>query len=70
MPYTHPMISGGTNPPRPPAAPTTPGRYPDEMCRLHAGIVDGVLETSGQPGNGVVVIPFAAPGACVVRLVR
>jgi predicted ArsR family transcriptional regulator len=45
-------------------------RYPDAMCRLHAGIVDGVLETTGQPAGTAVVVPFAAPGACVVRIPR
>jgi hypothetical protein len=45
-------------------------RYPDAMCRLHAGIIDGVLETAGRPAGNAVLVPFAAPGACVVRIPR
>jgi predicted ArsR family transcriptional regulator len=39
---------------------------PDAMCGVHAGIVAGVLETTG--GGTVALEPFAAPGACLVRL--
>ncbi|SNY71209.1 helix-turn-helix transcriptional regulator [Paractinoplanes atraurantiacus] len=39
-------------------------RYPDGMCGLHAGIIQGVLGDE----DGVVLEPFAAPGACVVHL--
>jgi len=43
-------------------------RHPDAMCGLHAGIVQGVLDRA-DAGGRVVLEPFAAPGACVVRLV-
>ncbi|XVV16685.1 transcriptional regulator [Actinoplanes sp. CA-131856] len=39
-------------------------RYPDGMCGLHAGIIQGVLGEA----DDVVLEPFAAPGACVVHL--
>ncbi|MFF5083500.1 helix-turn-helix domain-containing protein [Actinoplanes sp. NPDC000266] len=39
-------------------------RYPDGMCGLHAGIIQGVLGDRDE----VVLEPFAAPGACVVHL--
>jgi predicted ArsR family transcriptional regulator len=42
--------------------------HPDAMCGLHAGIIQGVLEQADAAGR-VVLEPFAAPGACVVRLV-
>jgi hypothetical protein len=38
------------------------------MCGLHAGIVRGVLRQSGAAVDTAVLEPFAAPGACVVRL--
>jgi predicted ArsR family transcriptional regulator len=43
-------------------------RHPDAMCGVHAGIIQGVLEQADATGR-VVLEPFAAPGACVVRLV-
>lgn len=42
--------------------------HPDTMCRMHAGIIQGVLDRTG--GGSPVLEPFAAPGACVVRLRR
>jgi predicted ArsR family transcriptional regulator len=42
-------------------------RYPDAMCRVHAGVIKGVLERTGADAD-VVLVPFAAPQACVVRL--
>jgi predicted ArsR family transcriptional regulator len=42
-------------------------RYPDAMCRVHAGVIKGVLERTGADAD-VVLMPFAAPQACVVRL--
>ncbi|BCJ76914.1 transcriptional regulator [Catellatospora sp. IY07-71] len=44
------------------------GQNPDAMCGLHAGVVRGVLESQGVPGEGTVLEPFGAPGACVVHL--
>jgi hypothetical protein len=43
-------------------------KYPDAMCGLHAGIIRGVLRRSGAEDDTAVLEPFAAPGACVVRL--
>lgn len=44
------------------------GRNPDAMCGLHLGVVRGILERDGVPGDSVVLEPFGAPDACVVRL--
>lgn len=44
------------------------GRNPDAMCGLHLGIVRGILERDGVPDGSVVLEPFGAPAACVVRL--
>jgi predicted ArsR family transcriptional regulator len=41
------------------------GRHPAAVCELHAGVVRGVL---GAVGGAVVVEPFGAPDACVIRL--
>lgn len=43
------------------------GQHPDVMCGLHAGMIQGALR-GGAPGGDAVLEPFAAPGACVVRL--
>lgn len=43
---------------------------PDAICGLHAGVVRGVLEQRGTPGEETVLEPFAAPAACVVHLPR
>ncbi|MFC3740402.1 helix-turn-helix transcriptional regulator [Paractinoplanes deccanensis] len=44
-------------------------RFPDGMCGLHAGIIQGVLGALGALADeeGVVLEPFAAPGACVAH---
>ncbi len=42
--------------------------HPDGMCGLHLGIVRGVLAADGVGGDEAVLEPFAAPGACLVRL--
>jgi predicted ArsR family transcriptional regulator len=44
------------------------GQNPDAMCGLHAGVVRGVLEQRGVPGEATMLEPFGAPGACVVHL--
>ncbi|MCM4084673.1 helix-turn-helix transcriptional regulator [Paractinoplanes hotanensis] len=41
---------------------------PDAMCGLHLGVVRGILDRAGVPGESVVLEPFGAPAACVVRL--
>jgi predicted ArsR family transcriptional regulator len=37
--------------------------HPDVVCAVHRGLIEGVL---GEPGAELV--PFAEPGACLVRL--
>ncbi|GAA2358564.1 helix-turn-helix transcriptional regulator [Dactylosporangium salmoneum] len=44
------------------------GQHPDVMCGLHAGMIRGVLHAAGAPDGQAVLEPFAAPDACVVRL--
>lgn len=44
------------------------GQNPDAMCGLHLGVVRGILDRDGVPGESVVLEPFGAPAACVVRL--
>jgi predicted ArsR family transcriptional regulator len=44
------------------------GRNADAMCGLHAGVVRGVLEHNGVPTEPMVLEPFGAPTACVVRV--
>ncbi|RSM68056.1 transcriptional regulator [Actinoplanes sp. ATCC 53533] len=44
------------------------GQNPDAMCGLHLGVVRGILEHGGGSGESVVLEPFGAPAACVVRL--
>ncbi|HEX5595481.1 MAG TPA: helix-turn-helix domain-containing protein [Micromonosporaceae bacterium] len=41
---------------------------PDVVCGLHLGVVRGVLGATGAPGGNARLDPFAAAGACVVRL--
>ena len=42
-------------------------RHPDTMCGLHAGIIRGALRQAGAPDEALVLEPFGAPGAGVVR---
>jgi predicted ArsR family transcriptional regulator len=44
------------------------GEQPDVMCTLHAAMIRGVVRSSGAPRAEAALEPFAAPGACVVRL--
>jgi predicted ArsR family transcriptional regulator len=44
------------------------GQNPDAMCGLHLGVVRGILDRSGASAESVVLEPFGAPAACVVRL--
>lgn len=40
-------------------------RYPNVVCRVHLGIVEGMLEALGvRSRRGVDLIAFAEPGAC------
>ncbi len=43
-------------------------RYPDIVCSIHHGLVEGALEQWGDSGTRVELTPFAEPGACVLAL--
>lgn len=38
--------------------------HPEVICSIHQGLVEGVLGVD----DGVLLVPFARPGACVLRL--
>ncbi|MEU7171943.1 helix-turn-helix transcriptional regulator [Micromonospora tulbaghiae] len=44
------------------------GQNPDAMCGLHLGVVRGILKRAGTSHESVMLEPFGAPAACVVRL--
>lgn len=41
---------------------------PNIVCSVHQGIAEGALEEFGAASGGVQLLPFAEPGACVLRL--
>lgn len=41
---------------------------PDVVCAVHQGMAEGVLAAQGHPSDGVQLVPFAEPGACLLRL--
>lgn len=41
---------------------------PDIVCSVHQGIAEGALEEFGAASDRVQLLPFAEPGACVLRL--
>lgn len=43
-------------------------QHPEVVCAVHLGITEGALETYGAATDGVELLPFAEPGACVLRL--
>lgn len=43
-------------------------RHPEVVCQIHLGIVRGALERLGKNPDDVDLRPFAAPGACLLRL--
>lgn len=43
-------------------------RYPDVVCGVHLGIVRGALAEYGAASAGTDLLPFAEPGACLLRL--
>jgi predicted ArsR family transcriptional regulator len=43
--------------------------HPEVVCTIHEGMLGAVTERSGD-GTRVHLLPFARPGACVVRLAR
>lgn len=42
--------------------------YPDVVCNVHLGLVQGVLESAGHNSTGSSLKPFSAPGVCTLRL--
>ncbi len=41
---------------------------PDVVCGVHLGVIGGALGVLGAPGADTDLEPFAAPGACLVRV--
>jgi predicted ArsR family transcriptional regulator len=41
---------------------------PDVVCQVHLGLAQSVLARAGGPVRAVEIVPFAAPGLCVLRL--
>lgn len=42
--------------------------HPDIVCGVHLGLIQGVLESVGDTRTHAELIPFAEPGACLLRL--
>lgn len=45
-------------------------RHPEVVCRVHLGLVQGVIEAAGGDPEGVDLEAFAEPGACLLYLHR
>ena len=43
-------------------------QHPEVVCQVHLGLVSGALETNRAPSEGLRLVPFARPGACVLTL--
>lgn len=43
-------------------------QQPDIVCSVHLGIAEGALETYGASTEGLELLPFHEPGACLLRL--
>jgi predicted ArsR family transcriptional regulator len=41
---------------------------PDVVCGVHEGVIGGALGVLGAQAAAVELEPFAAPGACLVRV--
>lgn len=41
---------------------------PEVLCQVHLGLVQGASATYGGASDGGELLPFAEPGACVLRL--
>lgn len=44
--------------------------HPQVMCNVHAGLVEGAHLARGGDGEHIALEPFAAPGACHLRIPR
>ncbi|WP_051192029.1 helix-turn-helix transcriptional regulator [Microbacterium luticocti] len=42
-------------------------RYPDIVCAVHQGMIDGILQARGSSARSRL-IPFSAPGECTLHL--
>lgn len=42
--------------------------FPEVVCNVHLGLVQGVLETAGMESAGSSLTPFSAPGVCTLRV--
>ena len=42
--------------------------HPDVVCGVHLGVIGGALGALGASGADTDLEPFAAPGACLVRV--
>ena len=49
---------------------TTAQAYPDVVCAVHLGIVQGVLDADGADDVSAELFPFSDPGACRLELSR
>jgi len=45
-------------------------KYPDVVCGVHLGLVQGALEAYGADPTDTELLPFAEPGACRLHLMR
>lgn len=45
-------------------------QYPDVVCGVHLGLVRGALVAHGADPEGTELVPFAEPGACLLRMGR
>jgi predicted ArsR family transcriptional regulator len=43
-------------------------QQPDVVCAVHLGIAQGALETYAASTDGLELLPFVEPGACLLRL--
>jgi predicted ArsR family transcriptional regulator len=43
-------------------------QQPEVVCSVHLGIAEGALETYGAATDGLELLPFVKPGACLLRL--
>lgn len=46
----------------------TSHRFPEVVCAVHLGVIRGALDELGEKPDGVRLLPFAEPGACLLVL--
>lgn len=44
-------------------------RYTEAVCGVHLGLARGALVSHGADPDGTELVPFAEPGACILRIV-